>query len=226
MRLSIVIPSPVFFFFFWKVTRTRNSAIAGKCVKKNQKNWRNLSLHSLQLLNHLKEFLFPPFFSLSRDIVAQVEREGKGGEMFCPSAATAAYPRWCTEYQIQQTLGLDQRETVLTCTRIVTGRARRFKRPVKREKSGPVGLFGIAASRVVVISSVSFSPFLFSPYRRSCWTERKRNNSLISPLLPLDPSITGQISRISSRAVVPHPLLFADCLRIEHRLLPALLRRN
>ena len=161
MRLSIVIPSPVFFFFFWKVTRTRNSAIAGKCVKKNQKNWRNLSLHSLQLLNHLKEFLFPPFFSLSRDIVAQVEREGKGGEMFCPSAATAAYPRWCTEYQIQQTLGLDQRETVLTCTRIVTGRARRFKRCIGRSKERRAAPLGCLESQPAGL--LLFLPFLFPP---------------------------------------------------------------
>ena len=147
--------------------------------------------------------------------------------MFCPSAATAAYPRWCTEYQIQQTLGLDQRETVLTCTRIVTGRARRFKRCLGRPKEErPRWVVWNRSQQGCCYFFRFFSPLLFSPYRRSCWTERKRNNSLISPLLPLDPSITGQISRISSRAVVPHPLLFADCLRIEHRLLPALLRRN
>ena len=85
---------PYSFFFFERSRELEIPPSLGNVFfKKPKKNWRNLSLHSLQLLNHLKEFLFPPFFSLSRDIVAQVEREGKGGEMFCPSAATAAYPR-------------------------------------------------------------------------------------------------------------------------------------
>ena len=163
MRLSIVIPSPVFFFFFFERSRELEipPSLGNVFFKKPKKNWRNLSLHSLQLLNHLKEFLFPPFFSLSRDIVAQVEREGKGGEMFCPSAATAAYPRWCTEYQIQQTLGLDQRETVLTCTRIVTGRARRFKRCIGRSKERRAAPLGCLESQPAGL--LLFLPFLFPP---------------------------------------------------------------
>ena len=85
MRLSIVIPSPVFFFFFFERSRELEipPSLGNVFFKKPKKNWRNLSLHSLQLLNHLKEFLFPPFFSLSRDIVAQVEK-AKEARCFAP----------------------------------------------------------------------------------------------------------------------------------------------
>ena len=217
----------IFLFFFWKVTRTRNSAIAGKCIKKNQKNWRNLSLHSLQLLNHLKEFLFPPFFSLSRDIVAQVEK-AKEARCFAPlqqrpliqdDARNTKYNRHSDSI----------REKLSWPAHALSPGARADLNDAsagqKREER-PRWVVWNRSQQGCCYFFRFFSPLLFSPYRRSCWTERKRNNSLISPLLPLDPSITGQISRISSRAVVPHPLLFADCLRIEHRLLPALLRRN
>ena len=94
MRLSIVIPSPVFFFFFFERSRELEipPSLGNVFFFKTKKKLEKFVSTFPPTTKSFEGIFVPPFFlSLKRHCCPG--REGKGGEMFCPSAATAAYPR-------------------------------------------------------------------------------------------------------------------------------------